>query len=758
MANRCNRWSDLENRSIGGMLDAMDAEIICFQGAHRISTFYASSNQRSSCFQTEHKARRDNMEKAMAVPQGFDAFFSFPHGKGGYSGTCTYTKQSYAVPVKAEEGITGTLLGTIGGNSAINKLTYTQEERIGGYPHQAHVKVLDNVDGTTFDVKKLDMEGRAVVLDFGSVWWPCLCFPMDDFTHACIIACSFFVLFNLYCPNETNDSRLPYKLNYLAYLEARVSQLLSLGRNVIILGDINVCHQPIDNGEGGIQRQADEHFNHPARQWFDQWLAPSGPMHDVTRQAWPDRKGMFTCWNTKLDARPSNYGARIDYILVSKDLLPWVKHSDIQPQIFGSDHCPVYVDLHESIKDPVTNETLVLKDLLRETQPDSSSYAHGVHRPPLPAALESLRDKTRTVPEPPAFATKWWDEFSGKQTNLMSFFSRPKHNKSEPTTSSTNKKSSSTRVGQDTSSTSRRAQSDTLSRTSAEEVKQVVNHPVDSEVLQVPTGITLQSPSQTNGAAIDLTESDLESNHAAQNGMIKRDQKRQDKAKTRPRDRSASTGLAVGDRAGKKGEPVAAARSSGKSGTTPKASSTMASTSDKGQAKLASFFQPKENASSHTQASNAAVEVSDDDNDARHSNVKTQHSSTKRSASGKRKRTLSTTAESRPRAVDVDAQDQEAQFIIISGSHEEAASDSNSYCSHGSPSKVSHLEADVKKKLTPEQQNQAKKNWNHIFAKKVPPKCDVHGAPCKLFGKSLFLFCYTLSPCGRWWGGAEIPF
>jgi AP endonuclease 2 len=62
---------------------------------------------------------------------------------------------------------------------------------------------------------------------------------------------------------------------------------------------MNVCHRPIDNGEGGIQRNAIEHFNHPARKWFDKWVwdekRGTGVLHDVTREKHPDRKGMFTC-------------------------------------------------------------------------------------------------------------------------------------------------------------------------------------------------------------------------------------------------------------------------------------------------------------------------------------------------------------------------------------------------------------------------------------------------------------------------------
>jgi AP endonuclease-2 len=154
------------------MLDAMDAEIICFQGEPTSvhvpsSCCYTRSRLVSTSNGSEHKGRRDNIDKPTAVPPHFDAFFSFPHGKGGYSGTCTYVKSSYAVPLKAEEGITGKLLKTPGGNSALSKLVYEDREMIGAYVGEDEVEVRDNTDGTVFDVKRLDMEGRAVVLDFG---------------------------------------------------------------------------------------------------------------------------------------------------------------------------------------------------------------------------------------------------------------------------------------------------------------------------------------------------------------------------------------------------------------------------------------------------------------------------------------------------------------------------------------------------------------------------------------------------------------
>lgn len=86
---------------------------------------------------------------------------------------------------------------------------------------------------------------------------------------------------------------------------------------------------------------------------------------------------------------------QIDYVLVTKGLLPWIKHGDIQPSIKGSDHCPIYVDLHEEI------------DL------DGCKF--------------NLRERMfggDPPKQPPRIATRYWDEYSGKQTMLSSFFGK----------------------------------------------------------------------------------------------------------------------------------------------------------------------------------------------------------------------------------------------------------------------------------------------------------------------------------------------
>lgn len=107
--------------------------------------------------------------------------------------------------------------------------------------------------------------------------------------------------------------------------------------------------------------------------------------------------------------RSANYGSRIDYILCTPGLRPWIKGGDILEKVFGSDHCPVYVEFHETITTPEGKE-LHLKDMLNP--PD---------RPPTTAVVYPS-DPPRTAPEPPRFATKFFDEFSGKQTTIRSFF------------------------------------------------------------------------------------------------------------------------------------------------------------------------------------------------------------------------------------------------------------------------------------------------------------------------------------------------
>jgi AP endonuclease 2 len=211
------------------------------------------------------KSSRAAIGRDFALPDSFHSFFSFPASKGGYSGVAVYTDTRTATPLKAEEGLSGRVQP---------KPPLSPEERIStSYPaaHQLDL-VPDTDEQIPHDLLSLDLEGRALVLDFG-----------------------LFVLINLYCPNEGSDARFPYKMNYHLMLQERVRGLMAAGRDVVVIGDLNVCAAPIDHGDGHLPSNFSTFWDHPARAWLRNWLAPRGPLIDVHRMFWPDRKGMYTC-------------------------------------------------------------------------------------------------------------------------------------------------------------------------------------------------------------------------------------------------------------------------------------------------------------------------------------------------------------------------------------------------------------------------------------------------------------------------------
>lgn len=214
---------------------------------------------------TEMKTSRSSLSRGVAIPHHFHAFFSFPQNKGGYSGVAIYTDSRIITPLRAEEGLSGFLQP---------KPPLTLDERISrSYPCAHEIELIPDVQGRTpSDLIALDAEGRALIVDFG-----------------------LFVLINVYCPNETSDARLPYKMNFHLMLQERVRQLTNEGREVIVVGDINICATPLDHCDGHLASNVTNFHDHPARAWFHRWLSPIGCMTDAVRTFWPDRKGMYTC-------------------------------------------------------------------------------------------------------------------------------------------------------------------------------------------------------------------------------------------------------------------------------------------------------------------------------------------------------------------------------------------------------------------------------------------------------------------------------
>ncbi len=152
-----------------------------------------------------------------------------------------------------------------------------------------------------------------------------------------------FTLLNAYVPSGRRDhSRVEFKLRFYAALLALVDRLHAAGRSVILCGDLNTAHHEIDLA----RPRANQHtsgFLPGERAWLDTYLAHG--LVDAFRALHPEEPGHYTWWSTVTGGRARNVGWRLDYFLVSAGLMPAVRAAEILPQVAGSDHCPVLLDV-----------------------------------------------------------------------------------------------------------------------------------------------------------------------------------------------------------------------------------------------------------------------------------------------------------------------------------------------------------------------------------------------------------------------------
>lgn len=164
-----------------------------------------------------------------------------------------------------------------------------------------------------------DHEGRLITLEF------------DPFYLVCC-----------YTPNAQQelkriDYRMRWEADLLAYLQA-----LDREKPVVYCGDLNVAHQEIDLKNPKTNR-GNAGFSDQERDCMTRLL--SSGFTDTFRLLYPDRTGAYSWWSYRFHARENNAGWRIDYFIVSDRLAPQVTAAEIHPQITGSDHCPVELDL-----------------------------------------------------------------------------------------------------------------------------------------------------------------------------------------------------------------------------------------------------------------------------------------------------------------------------------------------------------------------------------------------------------------------------
>lgn len=152
-----------------------------------------------------------------------------------------------------------------------------------------------------------------------------------------------FILFNIYFPNGGGGPvRLAYKLEFYDAFLAYINALRKKGKKVIFCGDVNTAHEAIDLARPK-ENEENTGFLPEERAWIDEVITAG--YIDVFRHFYPTKIGGYTYWDMKTRARERNVGWRIDYFFVTPDLLPRVKDVRILNHIYGSDHCPVLLDL-----------------------------------------------------------------------------------------------------------------------------------------------------------------------------------------------------------------------------------------------------------------------------------------------------------------------------------------------------------------------------------------------------------------------------
>lgn len=168
-------------------------------------------------------------------------------------------------------------------------------------------------------VEEHDREGRVITLEYPD-----------------------FYLVTVYTPNSQNElKRLDYRMqwedDFLSYIKRLDEQ-----KPVIFCGDLNVAHQEIDLKNPKTNRK-NAGFTDEERAKMTVVL--SSGFTDTWRTLNPDTEGVYSWWSYRFSARQKNAGWRIDYFIVSDRIMDKVEDAKIHTDIFGSDHCPVELDI-----------------------------------------------------------------------------------------------------------------------------------------------------------------------------------------------------------------------------------------------------------------------------------------------------------------------------------------------------------------------------------------------------------------------------
>ena len=167
-------------------------------------------------------------------------------------------------------------------------------------------------------IEHMDIEGRVIRADFKNI-----------------------SVISLYLPSGTNLNRLEYKFKFMDDFQDYINSLKKNYPRLVICGDYNICHRAIDIHDP-VRNKNVSGFLPEERQWIDTFL--NCGFVDSFRYL-NHEPHHYSWWSYRANARINNKGWRIDYNLVSDNLINNIKRAYLLPEVKHSDHCPVGVEL-----------------------------------------------------------------------------------------------------------------------------------------------------------------------------------------------------------------------------------------------------------------------------------------------------------------------------------------------------------------------------------------------------------------------------
>lgn len=252
----------------------------------------------------ETKSQPDQLSDEILNPEGYYSYWNYGEKKG-YSGVGVYTKE------KPKNFINN-----------LNNINFDKSRsfQMDTVPHEnnCHISSLYSQQTMSFSEKGRDKEGRVIGLEYAD-----------------------FFLFNIYFPNgKSGEKRLQYKLEFYDYFLDYICKIKS-NKSIIVCGDFNTAHKEIDLARPKENSKVSG-FLPEEREWIDKFTEAG---FIDTFRVFNNEGGNYSWWDLKSRARERNVGWRIDYMFIDNKSKSHLKDAFIMKDIYGSDHCPIGIEI-----------------------------------------------------------------------------------------------------------------------------------------------------------------------------------------------------------------------------------------------------------------------------------------------------------------------------------------------------------------------------------------------------------------------------